>query len=377
MSHLLTGVDVLAKDRFAALLGQRVGLVTNPTGLSSEGRSTIDLLHETREVHLTTLFGPEHGLRGEQDELVEDASDQKTGLPIYSLYGQRNKPTPEQMSLLDTLVFDIQDIGCRFYTYVSTLTKVLEAASEQSKRVVVLDRPNPITGTAAEGPLPDLDKLSFTACHPLPVRHGMTLGELARLIHAEREFACSLEVVACQRWQRSDWFDATGLLWTDPSPNMRSLSAALLYPGIGLLEFTNLSVGRGTDTPFEVIGAPYLDPLRFTRALNEAGLAGVRGYPVTFTPRASVFSGERCGGTRLLITDRDGADPVQLGITIAALLLRHFRDAWQPEKLMTLLANQSVYEAIAAGASVDTVRALWAGDLEKFQKRREHFLLYG
>jgi len=230
---VLTGIDVLARDNFAALNGARVGLVTNHTGLTGDGRTTIDALHAAPGVTLAALFGPEHGLRGEHDEAVADGVDTQTGLPVFSLFGTRTQPTPEQLAGLDTLVFDIQDIGCRFYTYLSTLLSILEAASAHDLHVVVLDRPNPIGGEAAEGPLADRDALSFVACHPVPVRHGLTLGEMARLLHAERGLTCSLEVIACDGWRREDWYDATGLLWTHPSPNMRRLTAAALYPGVG------------------------------------------------------------------------------------------------------------------------------------------------
>ena len=225
---VLTGVDVLARDGFQPLHGGSVGLVTNHTGLTRDGRTTIDALHDAPGVSLRALFGPEHGLRGDHDEDVADGTDVRTGLPAYSLFGARTRPTPEQLTGLDTLVFDIQDIGCRFYTYVSTLGNVLEAADVHGLRVVVLDRPNPITGMAVEGPLTDADALSFVAYHPIPIRHGLTVGELARLMHAEKRLACRLEVIPCENWRRGDWYDATGLLWTNPSPNMRRLSAAAL-----------------------------------------------------------------------------------------------------------------------------------------------------
>ena len=243
MTDTLTGLDILARDGFAPLQGCRVGLVTNHTGLTRDGQATIDALFDTPGVSLVALFGPEHGIRGERDEDVPDATDAKTGLPVYSLFGARTQPSGEQLAGLDTLVFDIQDIGCRFYTYLSTLGNVLEATNAYGLRVVVLDRPNPINGLATEGPLADADKLGFVAYHPIPIRHGLTLGEMARLLHAEKSLACPLDIIPCENWRRGDWFDATGLLWTNPSPNMRRLTASVLYPGVGLLEMTNLSVG--------------------------------------------------------------------------------------------------------------------------------------
>ena len=259
--------------------------MTNHTGRDREGRSTIDLLHEAQGVTLIALFGPEHGIRGAVEEKVADARDEKTGLPIYSLYGTRRKPTPETLKGIDTLVYDIQDAGCRFYTYISTLGYLLEVAGQsrgwmtQPLRVVVLDRPNPIGGLAVEGPVLDSGRESFVAFHALPVRHGMTVGELARLFNAERKLGADLEVVRMEGWQRSDFYDSTGLPWINPSPNLRSLTEALLYPGIGLLETTNVSVGRGTDRPFEWVGAPWIDGRKLAAALAEENLPVFALFP--------------------------------------------------------------------------------------------------
>ncbi len=374
---VLTGIDVLARDSFRRLAGDRVGLITNHTGLTSNDQPTIDALFHAPKVKLTALFGPEHGIRGDFDQpVVADSVDIQTALPVYSLYGARTQPTAEQIQDIDTLVFDIQDIGCRFYTYLSTLLNVLEAADVHGKRVVVLDRPNPITGTHTEGPPADADKLAFVACHPLPIRHGLTPGELARLLHAENHFTCPLEIVSCEGWQRGDWFDAAGLLWTNPSPNMRRLTAAALYPGIGLLEFTNVSVGRGTDTPFEIFGAPYIDARAFASALNTQALPGVRFVPVEFTPAASVFANEKCGGVQILLTERDALDAVRIGLTIATVLRYLYAHDWQPEKLMTLLVNQTAYDGIVSGQSYADIAAGWAEDLRAFGERAQKWRLY-
>ncbi len=374
---ILTGIDVLARDGFAALRGSRVGLVTNHTGLTREGQTTIDTLFSAPGVALAALFGPEHGIRGDFDQpAVADSVDAQTNLPTYSLYGARTQPSAEQMDGMDTVVFDIQDIGCRFYTYLSTLGHVLEAATTHGKRVVVLDRPNPITGAHAEGPLADTDKLAFVAYHPVPVRHGLTLGEMARLLHSEKGLTCPLEVIACDGWKRGDWFDNTGLLWTNPSPNMRRLPAAALYPGIGLLEMTNVSVGRGTDTPFEVFGAPYLDARAFAAALNAENLPGVRFVPIRFTPNVSVFAGETCGGVQILLLDRDALDAVRVGLTLALTLRRLCPEAWQPAKLMTLLVNQKVCDAVLAGQSYSHIASGWAEDLHGFETRARAWRLY-
>ncbi len=374
---MLTGIDVLARDSFRLLQGLRVGLVTNPTGRARDGQATADLLFHAPKVHLRALFGPEHGIRGEYDQpVVDDGTDSATGLPVYSLYGARTAPSATQMDGLDCLVFDVADIGCRFYTYLSTLGHVLEAASGARLPVFVLDRPNPITGTRTEGPLPDGDKLSFTAYHPIPVRHSLTLGEAGRLIHADRGLTNPLTVIACEGWRRADWFDSTGLFWTNPSPNMRTLTQAVLYPGVGLLEMTNISVGRGTDTPFEVVGAPWINARAFAAHINAQGLPGIRTVPVGFTPRASVHGGEACQGVHLIVTDRNTLDAVRLGVTLALALRTLYPAAWQGEKFITLLANQAVYDAVMAGQSYGDIAALWANDLGEFARRAAPYLLY-
>jgi uncharacterized protein YbbC (DUF1343 family) len=371
-----TGIDVLICENFTQLHGSRIGLVTNHTGLTREGRATIDVLHEAPYVILNALFGPEHGLRGAMDEAVADAMDTQTGLPVYSLFGARNQPMAEQMAGLDTLVFDIQDIGCRFYTYISTLGNVLEAASRHGLRVVVLDRPNPINGLAVEGPLADTERLSFVAYHPIPIRHGLTVGEIARLFHAEKGLAGELDIIPCEGWQRSDWYDATGLLWTNPSPNMRRLTAAALYPGVGLLEMTNVSVGRGTDTPFEIFGAPYIDPRPFAATLNDAALPGVRFLPVCFTPNASIFANEPCRGVQIITTNRDELNAVQVGLTLAVTLRRLYSQDWQPEKLQTLLVHPQTQAALVAGAGDETMAEDWQEELTAFSLRARQYWLY-
>lgn len=378
LTPTLTGIDVLAQDGFAVLRGLRVGLVTNPTGRTQAGQATADVLFHAPGVRLTALFGPEHGIRGDYDQPhVDDGTDAETGLPVFSLYGARTAPTAEQLSTVDCLVFDIQDIGCRFYTYISTLGHVLDTASAHGLPVFVLDRPNPITGTHCEGPLPDPDKLSFTASHALPIRHGLTVGEIARLVRAERGLTCPLTVVACEGWERGEWYDATGLLWTNPSPNMRSLIQATLYPGVGLLEMTNVSVGRGTDTPFEVMGAPWVEARAFAAYVNDQDMPGVRAVPVEFMPRASVHANVPCQGVNLLVTDREAFDAVRLGITLAIALHALHPQAWQPEKFITLLASRAAYDRVIAGHSSAQVAEGWTSDLADFSRRAQPHLLYG
>ena len=373
---MLCGVDVLIRDRFSALGRGSVGLITNHTGLAVDGVATADVLAQSSPVPLKALFGPEHGIRGAVDEKVPDGKDDKTGLPVYSLYGERYEPTAEQLAGIDTLVYDIQDIGCRFYTYLSTLGHCLTAAARHGKRFVVLDRPNPIGGIAVEGPIADKDALSFVAYHPVPVRHGMTMGEMAKLIVAEKNLQIDLTVVPCEGWKRRECWDATGLTWTNPSPNMRSLTQATLYPGIGLIEFSNISVGRGTDTPFEWIGAPYLDPRRLASALNAKNLPGIRFIPVYFTPRASKFTGECCGGVQFLVTNRQKLAPVWVGVELALTLRQLYPKEWEVEKLLTLLVNRQAMDGILAGESYATLSRRWSPGLRAFVQRRKPHLLY-
>src|SRR5437588_318021 len=338
-AEVLNGIDVLERDGFKELQGMRVGLITNQTGRDRGGRQTIDALREAPGVKLTALFSPEHGIRGLADEKVSDTFDEKTGLPIYSLYGETRRPKPGQLKNLDALVYDIQDVGARFYTYISTLGYALEEASKAKVPFFVLDRPNPINGADVEGPVADADKLSFTAYHTIPVRHGMTVGELAQLYNAQRKTGCDLRVVKMENWRRAMWFDATGQTWVNPSPNMRSLTEAMLYPGVGLLETTNLSVGRGTDTPFELVGAPWLDGRKLAAYLNGRALPGVRFVPVRFTPRASVFKGEECGGVNIAVIERTRFRPVRAGLEIAVALRRLYPQDWKVDDYIRLLAN--------------------------------------
>jgi uncharacterized protein YbbC (DUF1343 family)/CubicO group peptidase (beta-lactamase class C family) len=377
---VLAGIDVLMAQKFAPIAGRRIGLVTNQTGRTRDGVSDMDVLSSPEAkkagVTLAALFSPEHGIRGEQDSRVSDSRDAKTGLPIYSLYGAARRPTPEELAGLDALVFDIQDVGARFYTYLTTLGYVLEAAARAKIPVFVLDRPDPIDGVDFAGPMPDADRLSFTAYHPIPVRTGMTVGELARLFNGERKIGADLAVVPMEGWTRDLFYDQTGLPWTDPSPNVRSLSAALLYPGIGLLEPTNVSVGRGTDTPFEVFGAPWIDPTVLARRLASRELAGVSFMPVWFSPAASVYAGERCGGVRITILDRGAVHPVALGLAIAAELRELYPGQWQIERFIGLLANGDSLARLERGESPAAIISSWNEALEQFSKIRARYLLY-
>lgn len=372
---VLNGIDVLKRDGFRQLRGRKIGLITNHTGIDRERKSTIDLLHAAPGLELVALFSPEHGIRGDLDHgKIGDTKDERTGLPVYSLYGERRSPTPEQLAGIDTLVFDIQDIGCRFYTYISTMANCLEAAGEAKIRFVVLDRVNPL-GPVAEGPVLTAER-SFVAAHEIPLRHGMTAGELARLIHAERKTGGQPGVIRCEGGRPLQWFDGTGLPWSNPSPNMRGPAAALLYPGVGLLEFCKVSVGRGTDTPFEILGAPYIDDRSLAAEMNGCGLPGISFVPVRFKPASSVFAGEKCGGVRFTITDREAFRAADLGITLATVLQRRHADKLELSQMGKLLGDAKTLDAIENGSSLREIKTGWTSGMESFRKRSAPFLLY-
>jgi uncharacterized protein YbbC (DUF1343 family)/CubicO group peptidase (beta-lactamase class C family) len=373
-SPVLDGIDVLVKQKFAPLKGLRIGLITNHTGHDRDRNSTIDLLKNAPGVDLKVLFSPEHGIRGAMDEHVNDSVDEKTGLPIYSLYGEHFKPAPEQLKDLDALVFDIQDIGCRFYTYTSTMGLTLEAAGKNGKKYFVLDRADPINGILIDGPVLT-GQTSFVGFHNIPLRYAMTIGELARMLNSERHVGADLTVIQVENWSRNQWFDQTGLPWTNPSPNMRNLTEAILYPGIGLLE-SAISVGRGTDTPFEVIGAPYVDELTFAGELNRAALPGVRFVPIQFTPTYSVHKGQLCRGVYIMLTDRELCHVVDIGLLAAEVLCRLYPREFDPQKLDHLLLNDETLKAVKSGTTLAAIRASWQSGIDEFMKRRSKFLLY-
>ncbi len=371
---VLNGADVLRRRKGILPKGATVGLITNHTGHDRYRRSTLNFLRVSSEVELRALFSPEHGLYGKLDEKVSDSTDTKSGLKIHSLYGETRKPTPEQLAGLDALIFDIQDIGCRFYTYISTMGLAMEAAAAAGVKFIVLDRVNPIGATTVAGPV-RLGPSQFIAYHDIPVQHGMTAGELARMINDERGLGVALQVVKIEGWKRSQIFDTTGQPWTNPSPNMRNLTQALLYPGVGLLE-TAMSVGRGTDTPFEVIGAPYIDGARLARRLNGLGLGGVVFVPIRFTPSASIHKDELCGGVNIIITDRRKLKAVLLGIDIARVLHKMYPKNFPLAKIGRLLCHPPTIEALGQGKTLSQIEALWKADLAKFNTRRANYLLY-
>ena len=374
---MANGIDVLAARGFDTLAGQRVGLITNHTGLDRNGRSTISLLAAAETVTLVRLFSPEHGIEGRLDiPDIDNTRDDETGLDVVSLYGDSRKPSPAALEDIDTLVFDIQDIGTRFYTYISTMGLAMQAAAEHGVRFVVLDRVNPIGGVAVEGPVLDEGLESFVGFHPIAVRHGMTVGELARMFESELRLDLDLEVVPIEGWSREQLFGSTGLGWVDPSPNMRSVDAALLYPGIGLLETTNVSVGRGTARPFEVFGAPWLDADELISYLESEALPGLRFHPVGFEPDSSVHAGQHCVGIRFEITDPDAIRPVATGLAIARWLRRHHAPDWDLTRFNRLLGDAAVFGAVSRAEELETMIGAYAEELDAFLERRAGYLLY-
>jgi uncharacterized protein YbbC (DUF1343 family)/CubicO group peptidase (beta-lactamase class C family) len=371
-----TGLDRVVADGFALFKGKSIALVTNQTGLDVRGRRGIDLFAAAPNVRLRAVFSPEHGITGSANTDVPHGKDPATGVPIWSLYGPARRPTPEMLQGVDMLVFDVQDVGVRYYTYLTTLLYVMEEAARHNLSVVVLDRPNPITGRVVEGPVMDPDLRSFTGPHPLPVRTGLTIGEFGRLAAAERKLGVRLTVVPLAGWERGRWYDETGLPWVNPSPNIRSVTQALLYAGVGLLEATNLSVGRGTDLPFEVIGAPWLDGMRVADAMNRRGLAGIRFEPITFTPTGDRYARTACGGVRMIVTDRDAVRPVTVGLALAASLRQFHRGEFKAEGVQNLLVNRATMWALLRGEPFERLRTWAEIDRSSFLTRRASYLMY-
>lgn len=369
------GIDVLEAEGFARLAGRRVGLITNRAARARSGLSTADLLATAPGVRLVALFSPEHGLEAALDAAVASSTDRRTGLRVHSLYGDTRRPTAAMLAGIDTLVVDLPDVGARFYTYATTLAYALEEAARAGIPIVVLDRVNPLTGTAMEGPTLEADELGFTAYLPMPIRHGLTLGELARLFNAENALGADLTVVGLEHWARDAWFDETGLGWVDPSPAMRNLVAASLYPGIGAIEGANVSVGRGTDTPFQVVGAPWIDAARLAQALNAAALPGVRVYPTEFTPRSGPHAGERCHGVFIVVTQRELLRPVRLGLELAHALHRHHAGEFALDRIAGLF-GRDVVRRIRGGEETSAIAAAWTDVEDEWRLRRAPYLLY-
>jgi len=373
-----TGIDVLEAEHFATLAGKHVGLITNASGRASDGQRTTDLLAHAPDVKLVALFSPEHGLEGSAAEgaKVESSRDAATGLPVYSLYGDVQRPSAQMLEGIDTLVFDIQDVGARFYTYITTLGYCLEAAGKKGLEFYVLDRPNPINGAEVDGPVLDPDLHSFIGYFPMPIRHGMTVGELAEMFNRENHLNAKLHVIKMQDWQRTDWFDETGQAWINPSPNLRNLTEETLYPGVCLLEGANVSVGRGTDTPFEMVGAPWIDARALAAYLNGKKIQGVRFLPRDFKPLSGIFAGEVCRGAQIVLIDRQALEPTEMGVELLAALWRLSPLNFKLDGALHLVGSHKVLESIRTGESPSRIWYDWQEDVERFKKVRTQYLLY-
>jgi uncharacterized protein YbbC (DUF1343 family) len=371
-----TGIDVLVTEKFGPLAGLRVGLITNHSGIDSAGRRTVDLLHKASGLKLVAIFSPEHGFTGKAEGKVSSTKEPLTGLPIYSLYGDVARPTQKMLAGLDALVFDIQDAGARFYTYITTMGYAMEACAKKGIPFYVLDRPNPIAASLVQGPILDKNLKSFVGYFSLPVRHGMTVGELATIFNVEMKIGVKLHVIKMLGYNRTDWYDETGLLWVNPSPNLRSLTEAILYPGVGMVEGANVSVGRGTDTPFEFLGAPWINGEEFSSYLNDRKIQGVQFVPVEFTPNSSQFKNQLCHGVQMILLDRQILDSPALGVEIASALYRLYSRSFQIDKTLGLIGSREVLQAIKDGQDPTSIVLNWQGPLEQFSKLRSKYLLY-
>jgi uncharacterized protein YbbC (DUF1343 family) len=384
---VLNGIDVLEASHFAALnpsagdaAPRKIGLLTNQNGLDAEGHRTIDILNAVPGLKLTALFIPEHGAVWQLDTTqVGDTTDTATGIPVYSVYGDtdaKRRPSIDQLKQLDAVIIDLQTAGVRFWTYQTTMGYFLEAAAQTGTEIVVLDRPNPITGSMVSGPIADADKRNFVSYYMIPSRHGMTMGELAQLFNGEQKLGAKLTVVSMQGWQRGDWYDSTGETWVNPSPNLRNLNENTLYPGVGLIEGANVSVGRGTDTPFEVLGAPWIKSQELAAYLNSRHISGVRFIPYSFTPNSAVYANQLCGGVNMVVTNRLTLDSPELGIELAAALHKLYPIDFQMEKILTILANQQTMDDLNAGVDPRFISSKWNEALEGFERIREKYLIY-
>jgi uncharacterized protein YbbC (DUF1343 family) len=375
-SYALTGVDVYESMNSGPFAGKRVGLITNQTGVDSQGRRTIDLFAGRRDLKFVAIFSPEHGISGKADAAVAEDRDAATGIPIYSLYGDTRRPTDAMLRGIDVLVFDIQDAGVRFYTYITTMAYCMEAASKHHIPFVVFDRPDPLGGEVIEGPMLDASRASFTGYFPMPIRYGMTIGELAKMFNAENHIGADLHVFSMVNWRRSEAYDETGLAWIPPSPNLRTVDAAFLYPGVEILQAGGLSVGRGTDTPFEVLGAPWIHADALSIALNRRRIPGVSFTPAQFTPRDGPFAGELCQGVKITLTDRSVFRSMRMGLEIADALHRLYTNQFALDKIITLLGSQSTVDRLERGDAPADIVSGWSADLDKFRAMREKYLLY-
>lgn len=375
-ARVQTGLDVLEAEKFAPLRGKHIGLITNHTGVDSQGRRNIDVLAKAPGVTLVGLFSPEHGLAGGANENVASTKDPTTSLPIYSLYGDTRRPTDEMLKGIDTLVFDIQDAGVRFYTYTATMGYCMEEAAKRKISFFVLDRPNPMGGEIVEGPMLDPDKTSFVAYFPLPVRYGLTIGELAQFFNAENHIGADLHVISMRNWHRNYFFESTGIKWIPPSPALRTAKGSVLYPGIEILQNSGVSVGRGTQTPFEEFGAPWMNGEEVATALNERHLPGLRFTSKDFIPIGGPHSGERCSGVSILVTDRFTARAMRLGLEIAEILQRLYPKDFDTDKLIGLVGNADTVQQIKDGVTPEKIVAGWSDSLKAYDQVRRKYFLY-
>ena len=376
VGHVQTGLDVLEAQKFAPLRGKHVGLITNHTGMDFNGRSTIDLLAHVPGVQLVALFSPEHGIAGHADEKIVSSKDASTGLPIYSLYGDHLRPTDEMLHGIDALVFDVQDAGVRFYTYTVTMAYCMEEAAKRNIAFYVLDRPNPLNGEIVEGPMLDADKTSFVGYYPLPVRYGLTIGELAQFFNTENHINAQLYVIPMKNWHRNYFFESTGAKWLPPSPNLRTTKGAILYPGLEILQNAGVSVGRGTEAPFEEFGAPWINGEEVADRLNAKGLPGVHFVSKPFIPVSGLYSGQHCGGVSVRVTDRFLARSMRIGLEIAAVLHQKYPDHFDVAKTLQLLGNDSTIQQLQAGTPPNEIVAGWAKDLTAYDAVRRRYFLY-
>jgi uncharacterized protein YbbC (DUF1343 family)/CubicO group peptidase (beta-lactamase class C family) len=376
LDQVQPGIEVLASSGFAALKGKRVGVITNHSGIDAARRSTVLLLQQAPQVKLRAIFSPEHGLKGVLDCKVSSGCDDLTGLPVYSLYGKVKKPTRRMLQGLDALVYDIQDVGARYYTYITTMAYAMEAAADAGIEFYVLDRPNPINAAAVQGPVLDSDMKSFIGYYPMPVRYGMTPGEVARLYNREAHIGARLQVVTMKGYRRQDWFDQTGLPWVNPSPNLRSLTQAILYCGVGIVESANVSVGRGTDRPFEILGAPWINGHRLARYLQKRQIPGVEFEPVTFVPKSSRYARKKCQGVRFLLVDRDKFDGPALGVELAVALSHLYPGTFDLGNTLGMIGSREVVRAIKRGDDPREIRRRWQPELSAFLQKRQKYLLY-
>jgi uncharacterized protein YbbC (DUF1343 family) len=370
-----TGLEVLAAGEFSSLAGLRVGLITNHSGIDSGGRRAIDLLHRAQGLKLTKIFTPEHGLSGRREGKISHTRDSSTGLPVYSLYGNVLKPSEKMLTGLDALAFDIQDMGVRFYTYITTLGYAMEAAAKKGIAFYVLDRPNPITGAVVQGPIMEKNFKSFTGYFPLPIRHGMTVGELAQMFNTENRIGAKLHVIKMAGYDRAIWYDETGLPWVNPSPNLRTLTQGILYPGVAMVEGANVSVGRGTATPFELLGAPWIDADQLTQYLNGRQIPGVEFRRAHFVPDADRFKNRECRGVRIILTDRQALNSPSLGIEIASALYRLYPKDFEVEKMLPLIGTPWLLDALKE-KDPRFIVSQWQEPLETFLGLRAGYLLY-